>query len=242
MSSASNFKIENGELIKYVGDASDIVIPDSVTGIGDYAFHRNYNLKSVVIPDSVTHIGNYAFADCRNLTRISIPHSVTLIGAFAFEKDTRLTNIVVAEASKNYASVDDVLFNKEKTVLLCYPSGREGAYCIPDGVTYIDEFSFAYCSHLTDLTIPDSVNRVGECAFWACRSLTSISIPNSVTHIGEAAFLGCNYLESIMIRGKKTTIGPAAFRDCVFLTIHAPSGSCAQNYAETNRFKFEEIS
>ena len=63
------FIIENGVLRKYVKDEStEIVIPNSVTGIGDYAFKYCINLTSVIIPDSVTSIGWEAFYECKNLT------------------------------------------------------------------------------------------------------------------------------------------------------------------------------
>ena len=62
-----------------------LVIPDSVTNIGDYAFSGCWSLSSVVIPDSVTSIGDYAFWNCRSLTDIVIPDSVTSIGESAFK-------------------------------------------------------------------------------------------------------------------------------------------------------------
>ncbi len=68
----------NGELV------TDLVIPDGVTSIGDYAFYAYYQLTSVTIPDSVTSIGDSAFSECRSLTSVTIPDSVTSIGDSAF--------------------------------------------------------------------------------------------------------------------------------------------------------------
>ena len=68
----------NNELV------TDLVIPDSVTSIGDCAFPGCTGLTSVTIPDSVTSIGNNAFNDCTGLTSVTIPDSVTNIGEKAF--------------------------------------------------------------------------------------------------------------------------------------------------------------
>ena len=80
------FQIENGLLEKYAeeSDVKEVVIPDSVTAIGDYAFAWCSSLTSIVIPESVTAIGDGAFGDCSSLTSIVIPDSVTAIGDYAF--------------------------------------------------------------------------------------------------------------------------------------------------------------
>ena len=63
---------------------SSLVIPDSVTSIGDWAFYYCDALRSVVLPDSVTSIGIGAFIGCKSLKSLEIPDSVTSIGFGAF--------------------------------------------------------------------------------------------------------------------------------------------------------------
>ena len=68
----------NGEEVK------DLVIPNSVTSIGESAFYGCSGLTSVIIPNSVTSIGGYAFSGCSGLTSVTIPNSVESIGICAF--------------------------------------------------------------------------------------------------------------------------------------------------------------
>lgn len=65
-----DFQIENGVLVKYTGSGGEVIIPDTVNSIGDYAFSHCKELTSVVIPETVTRIGNAAFYYCTNLTNI----------------------------------------------------------------------------------------------------------------------------------------------------------------------------
>ena len=89
---------------------------------------------------------------------------------------------------------------------------------IPDSVTSIGDFAFAYCNNLTSITIPDSVTSIGEYAFSRCSNLTSVTIGNSVTSIGTYAFNACYNLTSVTIPDSVTSIGSYAFIYCTSLT------------------------
>ena len=197
---------------------TSVTIPDSVTIIGRYAFENCTSLTSVTIPNSVTSIGDYAFYNCTSLTSVTIPDSVTSIGSGAFENCTSLKSIEVSENNKNYASIDGVLFNKDKSELVTYPAGKtDSEYVIPNSVTSIGYSAFENCTSLTSVTIPGSVTSIDYSAFENCTSLTSITIPDSVTSIGDSAFRSCTSLTSVTIPNSVTSIDSSAFSSCTSL-------------------------
>ena len=215
---------------------TSINIPNSVTNIGAGAFAECFSLTSIDIPDSVTSIEESAFYNCSSLVSIHIPNGVTSIGKLAFDCCRSLTSInipssvvslegnpfarwkgVLHNESKAFIYEDDVLFNKDKTILIAYRS-KETSYIIPKTVTCIRESAFAVCLSLTNIKIPDRVASIGEATFAECRFLTSIDIPDSVTSIGDDAFRNCNSLTSINIPNSVTNIGAGAFQGCFGLT------------------------
>ena len=203
-----------------------ITIPNSVTEMGRRAFSGCSSLIGIAIPDSVTEIGKYAFDGCKSLTSITIPDGVTSIGDGAFYNCSSLTEIKVASENSNYVSVNGVLYNKDKTTIICYPAGKKGNnYKIPDGVTKVGSSAFIGCSSLTSITIPNSVTEIGYSVFEGCTNLKSITIPNGVTSIGDSAFEDCTSLKSITIPNSVTSIGDSAFEECTSLTsITIPNG------------------
>ena len=220
---------------------TSITIPNSVTRILGDTFRDCSNLTSVTLPESLTYIGS-AFGGCTSLTSITIPNSVTYVDAYAFAGCTSLTEIKVAVENPNYVSVNGVLYNKSRTVLICYPAGKKdknykildsvtainryafygctslASIMIPDSVTEICESAFSGCTSLTSITIPDSVMSIARFTFYYCTSLTSITIPNSVTDIDTNTFSGCTSLTSITIPNSVTEIGWWAFYGCTSLT------------------------
>ena len=132
---------------------------------------------------------------------------------------TNLIEIEVETDNKFYSSDKGVLFNKNKTEIICYPAGiKDTIYLIPSSVTSIGKRAFQNCSNLINIKIPDRVSYIGSIAFADCTSLTSITIPNSVKSLGNSAFSGCASLTSITIPDSVTSISGGAFGNCTSLT------------------------
>jgi hypothetical protein len=182
-------------------------------------------ITAVIITEGVTHIGKMAFAGLPELKSITIPAGVSSIGWEAlagvdFRGDVRsLIAITVAADNAHYSSDDGVLFNKNKTTLILYPSDKQqDTYTIPDSVTAIEKSAFNCCENLKSITIPNSVTSIGRAAFLNCTGLTSVTIPNSVTYIGLEAFSNCTGLASVTIPDNMTSIPYGAFLSCKSLT------------------------
>ena len=174
---------------------------------------------------TVTGIGDQAFNWCSGLNSITFPSTITTLGNNIFKSCSYITEVIVDAGNTAFSSENGVLFNKNKTTLIYYPSNKEGAYSIPNTVTTIGDGAFQYCgSSLTEVTIPSSVTSIGASAFSGCRSLTSITIPNSVTTIGKAAFKSCYDLASVTLSNAITSISEELFSGCSFTSIEIPNG------------------
>ena len=173
----------------YINDQEikDLVIPNSVDSIHDYAFYGCSSLTSVTIGESVKSIGQSAFAYCSSLTSSTIGESVTSIGMYAFNKCSSLTSVNISES---VTSIGDWAF---------FDCSSLTSVTIPNSVTSIGWKTFEGCSSLTSLTIPNSVKSIEDYAFSGCSSLTSVTIGESVTSIGDNAFEDCSSLTSVTI-------------------------------------------
>lgn len=197
---------------------TNVTIPNSVTTIGASALSSCSSLTSVTIPSSVTSIGRFAFGLCSGLTNVNISKRVTEIGDDVFYQCMNLAVIKVDEDNPSYSSLQGVLLNKAKTMIIHFPRARVGDYTVPDSVTAIGNHEFDYCTGLTSVTIPNSVTTMGNHAFAYCKRLRSVTISANMTSIGNSAFESCYSLVSVIIPNGVPTIGDSAFASCFGLT------------------------
>ena len=207
---------------------SSITLPDSVKSIGYFAFMNCTSLKSINIPDNVTNIGWWAFSNCKSLTSVTIPERLNNIGAWAFSGCSSLTGFKVSAKNLNYVSVNGVLYNKDKTVIIQYPAGKKDkSYTIPDGVTSIYDCAFSDCTSLKRITIPDGMLTIGVHSFFGCANLTSVTIPGSVISVADYS-LGYYYDDIIF---KYVKYGN--------FKIYCYKGTAGEKYAKEQGFKYE---
>ncbi|MCM1321854.1 MAG: leucine-rich repeat domain-containing protein [Bacteroides sp.] len=148
-----------------------------------------------------------AFENCTKMTSITISADVTKIGtqqAVLTEVDdnpfagcTSLASITVASDNPNYCAQDGILYDKNKTRLIAYPSASGNVNLggkIPSTVTIISDNAFRGCTALTDITIPEGVERIKWYAFYGCTGLEHVSIPKSITTGVSGVFFGCTKL------------------------------------------------
>ena len=165
-------------------------------------------VTDLVIPSRVTSIGNYAFYGCSSLTSITIPNSVTSIGDEAFYYCIKLNQINVATGNANYLSESGVLFNKEKTKLIVYPTEkRDTTYNIPNGVVDVSE-DIIWGSYLEKLYIPSSVKNLEYISFWRCNNLAYIEVDPANTKFssdGQGALYNKDMTTLLMLPYKLQT-------------------------------------
>lgn len=177
---------------------TSVSLPNSITSIGYQAFESCRSLAEIDIPSQIATIGYRAFAHCSALPIVSIPSNTISIGQGAFRNCSSLTAINVDASNEYYSSIDGVLFDKNQSLLLRYPAGKEeNSYSIPSSVSSINE-AFWGCSSLENIDIPESVISIEGYAFQSCYSLQSISFPSSLRTLGECDVLaGCKSLKYI---------------------------------------------
>lgn len=210
-----------------------IVMPDTVTYIGEYAFgdyHSGVPLEEIVLSKNLKSIGPCAFRGCYDLKSIDIPKSVTEIGHSAFYGCSSLENVSINSeidiAEDVFSSVpavnnsyDDWLYNENSSDFFIWNGwlygykGNSKNPVIPSGVYGINDYLFRN-SDITGITIPEGVKYIGYGAFKNCTALKSVKLPNSLQKIGGEAFGDCTALSSVTFGSGLKSIEYEGFGHC----------------------------
>ncbi|MDD7625740.1 MAG: leucine-rich repeat protein [Butyricicoccus sp.] len=183
----------------------NVTIPGSVEEILRLAFWCCTSLENVEIQNGVKTIEDGAFTGCESLTNVEIPSSVNKIGVNPFEYCPGLVEVHVDEHNLSYCSKDGVLFDKEKTHLICYPIGKSTTrYIVPNSVTNIGDSAFDESSLIEEIQMSEGIVEIGDEAFFGCKNLRNINIPRSATNIKSGAFAGCYRLSNVYYKGNET--------------------------------------
>lgn len=193
---ADNFYV-NEKLI------TELVVPEGVTSISDYAFYNCLNFTSVSFPSSLVSIGKNVFYRC-SFSTVEIPDGVKYIGDSAFSFCKTLESVDIA---------DSVIEISDRAFLSCTSLTKVN---IPANITSLAWGVFSDCTSLASITIPDNVTSISKYAFVGCSSLTSITIPDSVKSLDDFAFKNCTNLVSITIPDTLNYVGTATFENTAF--------------------------
>lgn len=165
-----------GRLIWCCNDVDEVVIPNDVTSIAEFAFYYRMSLRSISIPNSVVSIGQCAFQGCKSLSYIHIPNSITNIEFSAFMECSSIKNIIIP--NKIEVLTEQVFFGCSSLETIE----------IPNSVISIGDRAFKDCISLKYIDIPNSVITIGEFAFYGCKSLAKVNISNSAKYVGDQVF------------------------------------------------------
>ncbi len=244
------FESSTSNPLYYVADlyiegesVTEVVVPESVTTIGDYQFSGYDSLTSITINSGVTSIGDYAFSGCSSLTSISIPAGVTSIGGSAFSGCSSLTSIEIPAGvttignSAFYGCYLTIVYNYSDLEITAESSDYGGVAKYAEVVlteenqdnvntdengyvTYTDGeevLLLGYLGSETDIVIPEGVTRIAKYAFYG-DDIVSVTLPESLTAIGEYAFYECYNIKSLTLPESLTAIEYSAFDGCYNLT------------------------
>ena len=174
--------------LSHADDIRRIVVEEGVTGIGKFAFYGLRNVTDIALADSVTALGESCLRACDKLTSLFLPTGVSVLGEECMFNCPGLQTIEVAEDNAAYASVEGVLYTKDKRTLLKCPEAKEGSVGVDNSTVIIGEWAFDNCMKVTEVILPVSVTTIESFAFSNCRSIASIFILPNVRKIEASAF------------------------------------------------------
>lgn len=184
--------------------------------IKDYAFSGCINFNSDGIINKAIMIGKYAFENCGGLQAVSLVN-VSKVGSFAFVGCSNITK-VYAVAEYGISNWSGIQFENAEANpvyysgnLYCVTSegfhlSPTGSIPIPECVSIVNDYTFAFNTHLSSISLPNTISKIGKNAFEHCIELTTINIPNSVTEISDYAFKDCANLRDIYIDNIRGTV------------------------------------
>lgn len=227
----------------YEKHVTTVVVPDSVTEIGDLCFSGDNYLVSLTLPDGLAELSYGALESCYSLMDFELPKGLKTIGAGALQSIFYLTHLTipagvtdieqmnflmmhgleevsVAEGSTSftYDAENGLLMTADKARLLhCFfHLAPQKEIILPEGMKTIDPFAFHYDVTVEKIVLPEGAETIGLLAFGICPKLTEIVIPQSVTAIGT-------------VEGQAGSGSITSFAQNVLVT---PEGSPAWDWAQ----------
>ena len=165
----------------------------------------------------LTEIKAGAFRGCAEMQTLTLPRNIQTIGEYAFFGCFSLLAVNVVEENNTYASVDGVLFTKDKKTLLTYPTAKGVDYAVPEGTLTVGPSAFYGCM-LSNVYFPESLVSIQEEAFAESVTLQEVSLHEGFTTIAPRAFFLCSQLTEVNLPASLTALGEMAFGECNAIT------------------------
>ena len=198
------YKIDENTLI--VGEKSfknnrnlvEIVLPDNASIIEKFAFQGCAKLLNMDFPQGLISIFENAFDGCKKINSLFLPDSLKNFSPSSIINCDSLTSIKVLNENENLQDIDGILYSKDMTSLIAYPSGKFGEYSLPNTISTIYPYAF-YGSKLTSIVVGSCVQEIGEFAFACSKELTSIIFENSMTFLPAGILKNCENLVHVVL-------------------------------------------
>ncbi len=220
----------------------EIKFPEGTEYISDGAFENCKSLKKVTFPSTLKSIGENAFYGCKSIEgKLKLPKNLKLVGDGAFAFCSSLTGFRIADGNKYFSQKGGVLFDKKKTHIYCYLSGKKTKeYKVPSTVKSVSEYAFAGTKYLKKITFSDNMKELPDELFWKS-NVKTVVLPKSIKKISTTAFDGCEKLGSLTVKNKKCKMPDAWPFKGKKLTVYGYKNSTAQKFAKTAKLKFVTI-
>ncbi|MBQ8398739.1 MAG: leucine-rich repeat protein, partial [Clostridia bacterium] len=239
-----DFSLAGAPWYAYRDSIKTVQIEEGITSVSDHAFMDCSALTDCPIPSTVTRIGEKAFFGCASITDISIPLSVEEIDVGAFSNCKRLTALTVSQEHTHFTVENGVLYNKNKTELICYSAGLyASSFDIPQGIVSVKGYAFYANTYLRTVTFPESLESIEISAFENCTGISQVQLVSDKIDIGAYAFKG-SALVTVIIDGAVGVLGDHAF-DCttiksVYFKGNAPTDA-GEDVFGTNQTVLERL-
>jgi hypothetical protein len=174
-------------------------------------------ITALVLPEGMTGIGEYAFLDCNKLNSVTLPASLESLGLHAFKGCTALQTIYKNSGNNGLYVYSNAVYSYDRTTLIFNAPRYANGNPLLSSCTAIGPYAYEGAIGPTNVTLSSNIVSIGEGAYEGCPNLTKAVIPESVTSIGANAFKDCPLLASVTINGAQT-VGNEAFAGCSALT------------------------
>lgn len=165
-------------------DITSIILPNSITALGNICFRFCHNLTSVKLPDNITSLGDETFMTCSKLSVIELPKKLISLGQYCFMN----CNITKLTLPNSITTIGQGCF---------YSCSNLETVTLPQNITNLPASCFKDCKKLSGIILHEGIISLKDCVFENCLGLTSIKLPKSINILAGGCFKGCSNLSEV---------------------------------------------